>query len=111
MTIIVTTYSNNKDGPGAWKYTTPDPHPGTTVKSPNAPFNDWVQFEYTNPPVVEGEWSCYTGQLNQSQCDWTGGEPWVPPVHPRPVESPGTLALMGAVLLIGAAILHRKTHA
>lgn len=89
---IVTTYSHNTSGPGAWRYTTPDPVEGLTL-SPAAPFLDWVQFEYTPVP-------------------WTPPSPLPPGVVITPPPAPpigppavGSVPTAGTIMLIGAALI------
>ena len=100
--ICVTTWSNGNEG-GIWSAL-----PGggvalnVNVKSPHRGPPDFAQVGQFGPVDFGPPVACIP-----SQC----GGPWVPPVDPRPVESPGTLALMGAVLVvIGAVVLRRRAH-
>ena len=88
MSIIVTTYSNNDQGPGSGRKLT---------VSPDSPADFW-QFEYTPPKHKPVNFP-----------PPKGGPPAEPPaccVHvpdPPPVADvaiPGTLALVGAMLLV-----------
>jgi hypothetical protein len=89
--ICVTTWSNGSQG-GDFS---------TLVVSPHQP-PDFSQAGFYGPPLIYTEhWpdGCIPGQCG-------------PPVDPpQSVESPGTLALMGAVLLIGTVVLRTRTHA